>query len=135
MARRAKVTSAAPKGNDVATPGASRCGPRSLEAPRGMRSGTSGRCSWWQAARRHGEPRSLLQSYKGRIAKWIPEDVVFVDSNRLGATAKTKASRPREQFADYRLPTDRHVRPPTQQCRFERGKSRCGGADRLSPDQ
>jgi fatty-acyl-CoA synthase len=49
----------------------------------------------------------LLRFYEGKIAKWwMPDDVVFVDALPVGATGKVLKNRIREQFKDYRLPTD-----------------------------
>ena len=48
----------------------------------------------------------LLQFYDGKIAKWwLPDDVQFVDAIPLGATGKILKTKLREQFRDYRLPT------------------------------
>ena len=49
----------------------------------------------------------LLQFFDGKIAKWwTPDDVAFVESLPLGATGKMLKNRLREQFKDYKLPTD-----------------------------
>jgi acyl-CoA synthetase (AMP-forming)/AMP-acid ligase II len=49
----------------------------------------------------------LLDFYRGKVAKWwIPDDVVFVDKLPLTATGKLSKLQLRQQFADYRLPTD-----------------------------
>jgi fatty-acyl-CoA synthase len=49
----------------------------------------------------------LLQFFDGKIAKWwTPDDVTFVESLPLGATGKMLKNKLREQFKDYKLPTD-----------------------------
>jgi fatty-acyl-CoA synthase len=49
----------------------------------------------------------ILSFLDGKIAKWwTPDDVVFVDSLPHGATGKLQKMTLREQFKDYRLPTD-----------------------------
>ncbi len=49
----------------------------------------------------------LLQFFDGKVAKWwTPDDVAFVESLPLGATGKMLKNRLREQFKDYKLPTD-----------------------------
>ncbi|HMN80407.1 MAG TPA: 3-(methylthio)propionyl-CoA ligase [Burkholderiaceae bacterium] len=49
----------------------------------------------------------LLKFYEGKIAKWwLPDDVQFVDAIPLGATGKILKTRLREQFRDYKLPTE-----------------------------
>ncbi|MBT8079806.1 MAG: long-chain-fatty-acid--CoA ligase, partial [Gammaproteobacteria bacterium] len=49
----------------------------------------------------------ILGWFDGKIAKWwVPDDVVFVDEIPHTATGKIKKTALREQFADYRLPTD-----------------------------
>ena len=49
----------------------------------------------------------LLQYYLGKVAKWcIPDDVVFVDKLPLTATGKLSKLQLRQQFVDYKLPTD-----------------------------
>lgn len=49
----------------------------------------------------------LLQFFDGKIAKWwTPDDVAFVESLPLGATGKMLKNKLREQFKDYKLPTD-----------------------------
>ena len=49
----------------------------------------------------------LLGWFDGKIAKWwMPDDVVFVDEIPHTATGKIKKIELREQFADYRLPTE-----------------------------
>ena len=50
----------------------------------------------------------LLQFMEGKVAKWwLPDDVAFVDEIPHTATGKIQKTRLREQFRDYRLPTDR----------------------------
>jgi fatty-acyl-CoA synthase len=49
----------------------------------------------------------LLEFFLGKVAKWwIPDDVVFVDKLPLTATGKLSKLQLRQQFAEYRLPTD-----------------------------
>jgi fatty-acyl-CoA synthase len=49
----------------------------------------------------------LLQFMAGKVAKWwLPDDVAFVDEIPHTATGKIQKTRLREQFRDYRLPTD-----------------------------
>jgi fatty-acyl-CoA synthase len=49
----------------------------------------------------------ILTFLDGKIAKWwTPDDVVFVDSLPHGATGKLQKMTLREQFRDYRFPTD-----------------------------
>jgi fatty-acyl-CoA synthase len=49
----------------------------------------------------------LLEFYLGKVAKWwIPDDVVFVDKLPLTATGKLSKLQLRQQFTDYKLPTD-----------------------------
>jgi acyl-CoA synthetase (AMP-forming)/AMP-acid ligase II len=49
----------------------------------------------------------LLQFFDGKIAKWwTPDDVAFVETLPLGATGKMLKNSLREQFKDYKLPTD-----------------------------
>jgi fatty-acyl-CoA synthase len=49
----------------------------------------------------------LLQYYLGKVAKWcIPDDVVFVEKLPLTATGKLSKLQLRQQFVDYKLPTD-----------------------------
>ena len=49
----------------------------------------------------------LLEFYLGKVAKWwIPDDVVFVDKLPLTATGKLSKLQLRQQFVDYKLPTD-----------------------------
>jgi len=49
----------------------------------------------------------LIEFYSGKVAKWwIPDDVVFVDKLPLTATGKLSKLQLRQQFADYKLPTD-----------------------------
>ena len=50
----------------------------------------------------------LLKFFEGKIAKWwMPDDVVFVDQLPHTATGKLLKTKMREDFKDYRLPTDR----------------------------
>ncbi len=50
----------------------------------------------------------ILTFLEGKIAKWwTPDDVVFVDSLPHGATGKLQKMTLREQFRDYRFPTDK----------------------------
>ncbi|MCC5858800.1 MAG: long-chain-fatty-acid--CoA ligase [Ectothiorhodospiraceae bacterium] len=49
----------------------------------------------------------LLQFLEERVAKWwLPDDVVFVDELPHGATGKLQKAKLREQFKDYKLPTE-----------------------------
>lgn len=49
----------------------------------------------------------LLDYFNGKVARWwIPDDVVFVDALPLGSTGKVLKNTLREQYKDYRLPTD-----------------------------
>ncbi len=49
----------------------------------------------------------VLAFLEERIAKWwLPDDVVFVDELPHGATGKLQKAKLREQFKDYRLPTE-----------------------------
>jgi fatty-acyl-CoA synthase len=49
----------------------------------------------------------LLEFMAGKVAKWwLPDDVAFVDEIPHTATGKIQKTRLREQFRDYRLPTD-----------------------------
>ncbi|RUM97199.1 long-chain-fatty-acid--CoA ligase [Pseudaminobacter arsenicus] len=49
----------------------------------------------------------LLQFMAGKVAKWwLPDDVAFVDAIPHTATGKIQKTRLREQFRDYRLPTE-----------------------------
>lgn len=50
---------------------------------------------------------SLLKFFEGKIARWwMPDDVVLVDEIPHTATGKIKKLTLREQFKDYRLPTE-----------------------------
>lgn len=50
---------------------------------------------------------ALLGHLKGKIAKWwMPDDVTFVDEIPHTATGKILKTKLRDQFKDYRLPTD-----------------------------
>jgi fatty-acyl-CoA synthase len=49
----------------------------------------------------------LLEFYLGKVARWwVPDDVVFVDKLPLTATGKLSKLQLRQQFTDYKLPTD-----------------------------
>jgi 3-(methylthio)propionyl---CoA ligase len=49
----------------------------------------------------------MLAWFDGKIASWwLPDDVVFVDEFPYTATGKIRKTALREQFSDYRLPTD-----------------------------
>ena len=49
----------------------------------------------------------MLEFYLGKVAKWwIPDDVVFVEKLPLTATGKLSKLQLRQQFSDYKLPTD-----------------------------
>ncbi|MGA8954377.1 MAG: long-chain fatty acid--CoA ligase, partial [Pseudolabrys sp.] len=49
----------------------------------------------------------ILRFMQGKIAKWwMPDDVVFVDEIPHTATGKIQKLTLREQFKDYRLPTE-----------------------------
>ena len=73
-----------------------------------LRNGRSGRC--WSSVLKPGASATreeLLEFYLGKVAKWwIPDDVVFVDKLPLTATGKLSKLQLRQQFADYKLPTD-----------------------------
>ena len=57
-------------------------------------------------ARHRADATNCSPSSNGKIAKWwTPDDVVFVDAIRLGATGKMLKNRLREQFKDHKLPT------------------------------
>ena len=48
----------------------------------------------------------LIAFYAGKVAKWqVPDDVQFIDAIPLGATGKMQKSKLREQFKNYRLPS------------------------------
>lgn len=50
---------------------------------------------------------ALLNHLKGKIAKWwMPDDVAFVDEIPHTATGKILKTKLRDQFKDYRLPTE-----------------------------
>jgi fatty-acyl-CoA synthase len=49
----------------------------------------------------------LIEFYLGKVAKWwIPDDVVFVDKLPLTATGKLSKLQLRQQFSNYKLPTE-----------------------------
>jgi fatty-acyl-CoA synthase len=49
----------------------------------------------------------ILEYFLGKVAKWwIPDDVAFVDKLPLTATGKLSKLQLRQQFAEYRFPTD-----------------------------
>jgi fatty-acyl-CoA synthase len=49
----------------------------------------------------------LLDFMRGRVANWwLPDDVVFVEELPHTATGKLLKTKLREQFKEYRLPTD-----------------------------
>ena len=49
----------------------------------------------------------VLQFLEERVAKWwLPDDVVFVDELPHGATGKLQKAKLRENFKDYKLPTE-----------------------------
>ncbi len=49
----------------------------------------------------------LIEFFTGKIAKWwTPDDVAFVESLPIGATGKVLKTKIREQFKEYRLPTE-----------------------------
>ena len=51
--------------------------------------------------------KSCSVHLKGKIAKWwMPDDVVFVDEIPHTATGKIQKTKLRDQFKDYRLPTE-----------------------------
>ncbi len=50
---------------------------------------------------------ALLGHLKGKIAKWwMPDDVAFVEEIPHTATGKILKTKLRDQFKDYRLPTE-----------------------------
>ncbi|MGB3386468.1 MAG: long-chain-fatty-acid--CoA ligase [Pseudaminobacter sp.] len=52
-------------------------------------------------------PADVLRFMEGKVAKWwLPDDVVVVDEIPHTATGKIQKTRLREQFRDYRLPTE-----------------------------
>lgn len=53
------------------------------------------------------DKEQMLAWFDGKIASWwLPDDVVFVDEFPYTATGKIRKTALREQFSDYRLPTD-----------------------------
>ena len=59
--------------------------------------------------KRDSEPgkSDILGYLEGKVAKWwMPDDVVFVDEIPHTATGKIQKTKLREQFREYRLPTD-----------------------------
>jgi fatty-acyl-CoA synthase len=56
---------------------------------------------------REPEKADILEFMRGKVAKWwIPDDVAFVAEIPHTATGKIQKTSLREQFKDYRLPTD-----------------------------
>jgi fatty-acyl-CoA synthase len=52
----------------------------------------------------------ILGFLEGKVAKWwMPDDVTFVDEIPHTATGKIQKTKLREQFSEYRLPTDQRT--------------------------
>ena len=60
-----------------------------------------------EEAGREPTKQDLLDFHEGKVAEWwMPDDVVFVDEIPHTATGKIQKVTLRQQFRDYRLPTD-----------------------------